>query len=68
MYTVDARGLSCPEPVVLTAEALKANPEGIVVLVDDATPCENVTRYAENQGYKVDRQTEGGEFRLTLKR
>lgn len=28
MITIDARGLSCPQPVLLTKQALDAHPEG----------------------------------------
>ncbi|MEG2931926.1 MAG: sulfurtransferase TusA family protein, partial [Ruthenibacterium sp.] len=34
MKTVDARGRACPEPVILTAQALPEAPEGLTVLVD----------------------------------
>ena len=52
MKEVDARGLSCPQPVVMFAEAAKSNQE-IKVLVDDFAPLENVSRYAENHGFSV---------------
>ena len=50
---VDARGLGCPMPVVMTQQALKASPAELTVLVDNKTAVENVTRFAESQGYKV---------------
>lgn len=38
MYEVDARGLSCPEPVMMVAEALKKHPgETLKVLVSGAS-------------------------------
>lgn len=52
MKEIDARGLSCPQPVLLFAEASKAENE-IDVLVDDVAPLENVSRFAENHGYRV---------------
>ncbi|MBP3587680.1 MAG: sulfurtransferase TusA family protein, partial [Clostridia bacterium] len=42
--TVDARGLSCPQPVVLTMEALKKNAEAYEILVDNQTALNNVSR------------------------
>ncbi|WP_072499593.1 sulfurtransferase TusA family protein [Olsenella phocaeensis] len=45
MKTIDARGLSCPEPVVLTRNALRDEAE-LEVLVDSPAPRENVSRFA----------------------
>ena len=63
---VDARGLSCPMPVVMTQQALKNEPATLTVLVDNATARENVTRFAENAGYTVAVTTEDEDFTLTL--
>jgi tRNA 2-thiouridine synthesizing protein A len=67
---VDARGLSCPQPVILSRNALKkAEGGGIVeVLVDTATSRENVRRAAENLGCIVDIQEEGDGFRVIIKK
>ena len=52
--TVDARGLSCPQPVILTLnEIKKGKDKNLIVLVDTDTSKENVTRAAENSGCKV---------------
>ncbi len=51
---VDARGLSCPEPVLLTLEAIKKLGKGEVeVLVDTDTSRENVSRAANSMGWQV---------------
>lgn len=50
---IDARGLSCPQPVVLTQKAVKENPAGIEILVDNACAVENVGRFARSKGYTV---------------
>ncbi len=66
---VDARGYSCPMPVVMVQKAVRADaPEELVVLVDDRCAVENVTRFAGSQGYTVQREELDGEFRLTLKK
>ena len=44
MTEVDARGRSCPEPVIMAKRALKEC-DGIVVLVDNRDSLENVQRY-----------------------
>ena len=60
MYEVDARGLSCPEPVLLTANALKTHGSGpIQVLVS-----ENHTK--ENVGKKVTVEQDGLGYRLII--
>ena len=54
MIEVDARGFSCPIPVVRTKKAIHENPkEMITVLVDDTTAKENVFRLAKSEGYSV---------------
>lgn len=66
MKTIDARGLSCPEPVILTRQAMAGGEAAYAVLVDNNTSKENVTRYAEHQGYRVSVAEADGEFTLTL--
>lgn len=68
MKTVDARGLSCPEPVVLTRNALRDGATELEVLVSDFAPKENVTRFATNQGYSVDVAETGDGWRLTIRK
>ena len=53
MKEVDARGLSCPEPIMLTAEALKGTKEQIRVLVSEPVQRTNVEKYAKSQKKKV---------------
>lgn len=69
MIEVDARGLSCPVPVVKTKHAMEKNPiEEITVLVDSNVAKENVTRLAELKKYSVNTQvTAQEEYKLTLK-
>lgn len=63
---VDARGLSCPQPVLLTKKALASNEKAYEVLVDNATAKENVTRFAANSGYSVSVAEKDEEYVLTL--
>jgi selenium metabolism protein YedF len=50
--TVDARGLACPQPVVLTSKAI-VDADQVTVIVDDAVAVENVTRFARAKGFAV---------------
>jgi tRNA 2-thiouridine synthesizing protein A len=53
MKTVDARGLSCPQPVLMTLEKIK----------------ENVTRAATSKGWSVKEiQSDGSEYRITIEK
>ena len=62
MIEVDARGLSCPLPVIRVKEAIEANPgEEIRVLIDAMVTVENVTRMAHNMGLAVDEPIEEGD-------
>jgi TusA-related sulfurtransferase len=65
---VDARGLSCPQPVMLTMEKIKKVKKGeIAILVDTDTSKENVSRAATSQGWKVKGiKSEGTGYRLTI--
>lgn len=67
MLEVDARGLSCPIPVVRTKSAMDKNPrEPISVLLDSIVSLENVTRLAQSLGYEIDQQRTGDDYRLNL--
>ena len=46
MTTVDAKGYSCPEPVIMLRKAMMAKDNEYTVLVDNTASRENVTRYA----------------------
>ena len=66
MDIIDARGLLCPEPVVLVQKAVKAEPKEVAVLVDAVAAKENVTRFAASRGYAAAVSEQKGEFTLTL--
>ncbi|AOT70368.1 sulfurtransferase TusA family protein [Geosporobacter ferrireducens] len=68
LKTIDARGRSCPEPVLMTKKAVALNSEGIQVLVDNTTACENIKRFGSHSGYKVEVAEKGEDFVLTLKK
>ena len=67
MVEVDARGFSCPIPVVKTRKAIEENPNEIItVLVESAVSKENVSRLAQGQGYAVEIERVEDGFRLRL--
>ncbi len=68
MRQLDARGLSCPEPVIMIRKAMMSKETAYEMVVDNPTSKENVTRYAEHQGYTVTVTEAGGEYTLTMKK
>jgi tRNA 2-thiouridine synthesizing protein A len=67
---VNARGLSCPQPVLMTLEEIKKLNNGeIEILVDTDTSKENVSRAAESQKWQVQEIMEEGEgYRIKIQK
>ena len=61
---VDARGFSCPQPVIMARKAIREGEFPVEVLVETVTSRENVRRMAEKAGIQVAVQETGDEFRL----
>ena len=66
MSIIDARGLSCPEPVIMIRKAMMSNEDAYEIVVDNVASRENVTRYANHQGYNVEVTEKDGEFTLSI--
>jgi tRNA 2-thiouridine synthesizing protein A len=67
---IDTRGLSCPQPVLMTLSEIKELSSGeIEVVVDNDVSRENVNRAATNAGWQLTEVKEqNGEYRLIFKR
>jgi TusA-related sulfurtransferase len=66
MMTIDARGLSCPQPLVMLKKALKTENE-LLIIEDNkyaATNCEN---FAKKRAYAVEAEKDGEDYKLSLK-
>lgn len=66
MTEVDARGLSCPEPLMMTSEALKNANGPIRVLVSEAHQKTNVEKLAKSKGKKATAREIGAEFEVII--
>ena len=66
MKEVDARGLSCPEPLMLTAEALKGASEPVKVLVTEPHQKMTVDKYAKDHGKKPVSTEKDGYFEVVI--
>ncbi len=64
---IDARKLTCPQPVVLTKKALKSNDE-VTTIVDNETARENVSRLGKSEGCEVKIESKKDGIYLTLKK
>lgn len=61
MREVDARGLSCPEPVMLAEEAMKNGKDAVRVLVTEPHQRMNIEKCARDHGRKyTSEETEDG--------
>jgi len=67
---IDARGLSCPQPVLLTMQRIKAMGTGeLDILVDNEASRENVRRAASSQGWQVLKsEAQGEDFVISIKK
>jgi selenium metabolism protein YedF len=66
---VDARGLTCPQPVILTKKAMEESGlEEITTIVDNSTALENVTRLAKSQNYDLRVEERTGIFHIHMRR
>ena len=63
---LNARGLSCPEPVVMISQAMAGKADSYRMIVDALAARENVTRYAQSQGYTVNVTENDGEWTLDI--
>ncbi len=63
---VDARGLSCPQPVILTKKALEKNGGTAVIAVDNPVSRDNVKAFAESRDLKVSVKEDGEDYILTI--
>ena len=67
MPVVDCRGLACPQPVITTKQALDQMKEGeMIVIVDNASSCNNVERFVRSRGCSVDIKESGPDFYIHI--
>ena len=69
MSAIDCRGLACPQPVVATKQALDQLEEGeMIVIVDNASSCNNVERFVRSQGCSAEIKEEGQDFYIHVQK
>jgi TusA-related sulfurtransferase len=66
---IDARGLSCPQPVILTNRKMKEMGKGVFeILVDTDTSRENISRLAQQTGWDVEVKKTDADYCLVLRK
>lgn len=66
MGNIDAKGLACPQPVILAKKAIDGGEKAFTVLVDNKTAVENLMRLADNNGFKADSTEKNGVFEVAF--
>jgi selenium metabolism protein YedF len=69
MNNLDARGLTCPAPVLMVKDLVeKEKPNELTVIVDNAASSENVGRFLATRNYLVSEEHQNGDFYLLARR
>ena len=65
---IDARGLSCPLPVLKAQKAIEStHPDTLEILVDNDTAMQNLKRFAAHSGYAASVEAlEDDEYRIVF--
>ena len=69
--TVDARGLSCPMPIVQTAQAVRTLPSGAVIelIATDAGSIKDVAAWCKATGNElIEQSSDGAVYRFVIRR
>jgi len=66
-HQIDARGLACPQPVIMTKKAIEAGKD-CAVIVDNEAARDNVCRMAKSQGCEANVEERGGCFHIRVTR
>jgi len=64
MNRIDTRGMSCPQPVLMTKKAIDKNTEALEILAGDNTAKNNIKRFLESKGFSVEIEETNEEFLL----
>ncbi|MDN5334846.1 MAG: sulfurtransferase TusA family protein [Sphaerochaeta sp.] len=65
---IDARGLSCPQPVIETKKAIDKKHTQLTVLVDNVAAKENVSRFATAMKYSIQAEETDYGWKLYLEK
>lgn len=63
---IDARGRSCPEPVIMIKKAMASGATSYEMTVDNQVAVENITRFVQHNGYTASVTESGDDFVLQI--
>ncbi len=63
---LNAKGLQCPQPVILAKKALDEGNDTVEILVDNAIAVQNLTRLAQSGGRQIQSQPVEGGFSVII--
>jgi len=67
MTTIDARGISCPEPLILLKQGLKTQTK-LTLLVDSKNAMQNCEAFATKQGFTVKSTLNTDEYTMEIQK
>lgn len=65
---IDTCGLSCPEPVIMVKKAMESGKDSYTVIADNRTAFENISRFANHQGFTVSSEIKGEIYTINLEK
>ena len=65
---IDTCGLSCPEPVIMVKKAMESGEDSYTIIADNRTAFENITRFANHQGFGVSSEEKSGVYTIRLEK
>jgi selenium metabolism protein YedF len=69
MKEIDCRGKACPQPVIITKQAMEESAEeGLTIIVDNPGSCENVERFVRSQGGTAKVEKKGDDFYVRIQK
>lgn len=68
MKRIDTCGMSCPQPVLLTKNALENHPGGVDILTDSTTAKGNIERFLKQAGYSISVKEEAEVFLIEARK
>ena len=64
---IDARGKACPQPVMMTKEAVEKGERDLVIYLDNPVAASNVQRFLSKQGFSMSLRDEEGHIIIEAK-
>ena len=65
MMTLDACGVSCPEPLIMLKKAFQTEAE-LILLVDNKMAHSNCERFAKSRGFNVETEKENDIYKMLI--